>query len=765
MNLNGNWQLYFYKNGSAEINCPNDLVGANVQKITATVPGNVELDLSRAGYLPKDLFMGMNITEAEQYEIYDWWYETSFTPNTPKDGESVILKFGAVDCVADYFLNGEKIGHTENMLLENIFDITDKAVYGKENTLHVHIFSPVIYGDEQNIEPFELAYSWHTSAVSQTTRKAPHSYGWDIMPRAVSAGIWRDVTLEYKPQYGFDFAYFNVHYISDTHVDAQLIFKTRLPKEDIFAHRKMRIHGSCNGKTIDVTNTVYSSAGKFVFPIDYDTLWWPRNYGKQNMYDLTVEVYNRNGELLFSEDFRQGFRSVELARTDIVQKDGKFELLINNKKVVALGSNWVPMDAYHSRDKERYQKAIDLAVDCGCNILRCWGGNVYEDTEFFNLCDENGIMVWQDFAMACHFYPQNPDFAEKIAKEVTAVVKKLRNHVSIVLWCGDNEVDSMICCFKGHPNAPKPSVNRLTREVIPALLTRLDPKRPYIASSPYTSDEAYDLGSEYYPEDHLWGPRDYFKSNFYTRSNAYFVSETGYHGCPNKESIEKFITPEKIWPYFDNEEWNLHSTDQRNSEHRVMLMHKQVAQLFGEVPTDMDDYILASQISQAEAKKFFIERVRARADKMGGVIWWNLLDGWPQMSDAVVDYYYSKKLAYYFIKRSSRPVIAMIDEMGSWGHPVLVSNCSNISADVTVKITDAASGKEVFNGSCHTEPNQKINIGQIDLMYSAQGMFIIEYTVNSEAFINTYLYGAPKYNLSDYKEWLKAVEKAEEKIK
>lgn len=760
MLLNGKWKLYFYDATQININNPKEPELKNQKSIDCKVPGNVELDLAESGLLPKDIFKGMNIRLAEKYEIYDWWYEKNFKIEKEKNsGDKLILKFKGVDCFADYFLNDVFLGSSENMFIENEFDITDKVVLGKENTLYVHIKSPIITAARENIDPLELISSTHQTALAQVTRKPPHSYGWDIMPRALSAGIWRDVSIETKKKYGFNYVYFGLLSINQVTSRGIMVFNTRIPEEETFKLRKIRIYGKCKDFVIDHTAPVYSSNGKITFPLDTRSLWWPKGYGEPNIYKVTLEVYDSENNILFSENFRQGFRRVELLRSEIVEPGGKFEIRINNVKIYAIGSNWVPLDVYHSRDKEKYKKAIDLACDIGCNILRCWGGNVYEDDEFFDLCDEKGIMVWQDFAMACHFYPQTKTFAEKLGKEVESVVKKLRNHSSIILWCGDNEIDSL-CGIKDY----KPSVNSITRKTIPEILIRIDPLRPYLPSSPYVSDKAFELGQEYTPEAHLWGCRDYYKSNFYVNSKAYFVSETGYHGCPSEKSIRKFIDEEYVWPYSDNEQWNLHSTDQRNAPHRVKLMEKQIMQIFGKVPDNLSEYSLASQISQAEADKYFIERMRARTQETGGIIWWNLLDGWPQMSDAVVDYYFEKKLAYFYIKRSSRPVLPLIGEMGQWGYPVIVSNCSIYDKTVLIEIIDADTDNIVFSKTVNSAPNSSVNIGGIDCYRSQKGMFIIKFTVDGKSYINTYLYGTPEYDLNDYIKWMKKADDIENSL-
>ncbi|MBO5105842.1 MAG: beta galactosidase jelly roll domain-containing protein, partial [Clostridia bacterium] len=706
MNLNGKWNLYYYPAYEQSIKTVEQLKNANLPMVEATVPGNVELDLSAAGVLPKDLYMGENIREAEKFETYDWWYETEFdAPAEPKTDEKVILHFGAVDCVAEYFLNGEKIGESDNMFIAHDFDVADKIKYNQKNTLHVHISSATIESASYSYEPNMAEHSWSLNTMGLNVRKAPHCFGWDIMPRAVSAGIWRDVELQYKKKYDFRYLYFKLQHMEGKDGYIAMLYDSDLPPKYVFDDITFKLKGVCKEHTFEGEIVRKSGAGKFEIRVPDIKLWWPKHYGEPNLYTITVEAYGSDGKLLLSRTVRRGFRWINLDRSEMVEPGGRFNFIVNNQKIMVVGTNWVPMDAYHSRDKARYKAALEMANDLECNIIRCWGGNVYEDHEFFDFCDEHGIMVWQDFAMACHVYCQDEWFKEKIKKEAEWVVKELRDHPSLVLWAGDNEIDYMYALENWDPN-----VNHLTREVLPRVVERLDPARPYIPSSPYISPEAFQKGGNHeaadvFPEDHLWGSRDYFKSRFYTESKAYFVSEMGYHGCPAKESIEKFITPKYVWPYFENPEWTIHSSDQDGNDKRVILMHNQVIQLFGEVPDNIDDFVLASQISQAEAKKFFIERVRLKMERMGGIIWWNLVDGWPQMSDAVVDYYYNKKLAYDFIKRSSRPFIIALDETDRWGNDLICCNSTLSEISGKCKVYDIDSGEILFEDDFIASPN------------------------------------------------------------
>lgn len=530
-----------------------------------------------------------------------------------------------------------------------------------------------------------------------------------------------------------------------------MLFDASVRPEQVFKKFKFVISGVCKDHSFEHTCIHTGASGYINFVVKDLLLWWPRNYGEPNLYDICIKVYDGE-ELILSKKMCQGFRTLTLEHSDIVEDGGRFDFIVNGVKIMIVGTNWVPMDAYHSRDNQRLPRALELAKEAGCNMLRLWGGNVYEPHSLFDFCDKNGILVWQDFGMGCHYYPQNQTFFDIIRNEAEWLVKNYRHHASLALWCGDNEIDSMVAGM-----GLDPSKNIITREILPRVIERLDPYRDYIASSPYISQKAYSLGdnrqgSSVYPEDHLWGPRDYYKSDFYLSSKAYFVSEIGYHGCPSKKSIEKFISPEFIWPCDDNREWNLHSTDQNNSPHRVKLMQNQIKNLFGVVPQTLEDFTLASQISQAEAKKFFIERIRAKMDYFGGVIWWNLLDGWPQMSDAVVDYFYEKKLAYDYIVRSSRDLIIMVDEE----HNLLCANSSLNFFEGTCQVEDLSTGKILFKDKFSADTNANTKLAK--LVLQDKGMLLISWTLaDGKKFFNTYLYGTPYFDLEEYKGWLKKI--------
>ncbi|HRU32620.1 MAG TPA: glycoside hydrolase family 2 TIM barrel-domain containing protein [bacterium] len=446
-----------------------------------------------------------------------------------------------------------------------------------------------------------------------------------------------------------------------------------------------------------------------------------------------------------------GIRTVHLERTETAE-DGIFRFIINGIPVRARGSNWVPLDALHSRDKERTIPVLELFDDLGCNIIRCWGGGVYESEEFFNFCDSHGIMVWQDFALACARYPQREEFQKVLEEETRKVIRRLRNHPSLILWAGDNE-----CDYAYNLENLLPSDNILTRKVLPSVCKQLDPYRPYLPSSPYLSDIVVrSKGKLSPPEQHLWGPRDYYKSRFYTENNAEFISEIGYHGCPNLESLKRFI-PEEYLSTWDNDYWRAHSVEhwrtRRRSYNRNELMANQIKELFGFIPEKIEDFILASQISQAEAKKFFIERARF-SDNIWGIIWWNVMDCWPQISDAIVDYYFSKKLAYSYIKRVQEPFFIMISEPEGWYVKVVGINDTLSRKEGTFIISDADGGEKVIDGNYSIEPLSKKVLGMIRVSRGEQKLFIINWQLDGKSYKNHYLLGNPPFSLERYTDWM-----------
>jgi beta-mannosidase len=773
------WLLYHFEEGAIPVTCPEDLTAAGLTPIPAAVPGNVELDLERAGQIP-DPFYAANIMALRPLETHEWWYVREFVPPTlPTGAVGCDLVFEGLDALATVWLNGVEVGRADNMLIAHRFDVTAVLRPGETNTLAVRIGSAV--NAAQRFRYDAASMSWEGREEGLFIRKAPHVWGWDIMPRAVSAGIWRSVYLEPRPPDAIEQLYFWTESVNAEGAVLGVRYQFRTAVRSLAPGLALRVRGVTEDglHRFERLQPVEFFAGGFRVSAPGARLWWPHGYGDPVLYLVKVELLH-DGQVIAETTERIGIRTVELQRTEVaappvaqraaadgaarldVPPDpaGHFRFVVNGEPIMVKGSNWVPLDAYHSRDAGRVAQALDLFADLGCNMVRCWGGNVYEDHAFFDRCDELGLLVWQDFAFACCRYPQTEDFLGQVRREAEAVVEKLRNHPSLALWCGDNEVDQAFISA-----GLSPEHNRLTREVLLQVAHRCDPFRTYIPSSPYISPAAAREPEPYAaaPEQHLWGPRGYYKGAFYTDHRAGFIGEIGYHGCPNVSSIRRFIAPDALWPWQDNPQWQAHAvyhwlSPETMQRDRIALMANQVRELFGEVPDDLQDFAFASQIVQAEAKKFFIEATRMRKWRTSGILWWNVLDGWPQFSDAVVDYYFGVKLAYHYIRRVQQPVAVMIGEPGPGKYlPVVVGNDSRADADVRFTVRDADSRATLAEGALRIPANQNWQVARIRAYASDQRLFLIEWESGDERFGNHYLIGSPPFSLARYRAWLPAI--------
>jgi len=754
IDLNGEWQLSYSPQQDKYVKLQN-IDFNTMSTVPARVPGNVELDLIRAGILP-DLAVGNNIYLLREYETYEWWYRHRFNAPAIPERHTAELVFEGLDCLAEVWLNGTSIGAASNMLVPHRFDVTDTLKSG-ENEIVVRIRSAVLEGRERIPAPFESALPCGFESLA--VRKAPHMYGWDIMPRVVTAGIWRDVYVQFLPPTRWRSVYW-----ATTATDAQrrsaVVFVDWdfITEEHAIDDWQVRLRLSRDGRTVhESLHPVFHTHGRTWVHLQDVDLWWPRGYGEPVLYEATAELLDGQGTVLDTHRCRIGLRTAKLEYTEVTtpEQPGEFVFVVNGVKVFAKGTNWVPLDAFHSRDLQHLKPTLDMLVDLNCNMVRCWGGNVYESDAFFDLCDEHGVMVWQDFAFACAIYPD--EIIPAVRQEAEEVVRRLRNHASLVLWCGNNEIDHT---YFWTGMGIDPNTDKISRQVLAEVVRRQDPFRSYLPSSPYVGPEAMRLGGDanLTPEQHLWGPRDDFKGAFYTGSQAHFVSEIGYHGCPDRRSLEQMMEPNYLWPWQDNEQWLTHAVRplprMTDYNYRIPLMAKQIAVLFDTVPDNLDDFILASQISQAEALKFFIERWRQRKWRTTGILWWNLRDGWPIISDAIVDYYHRKKLAYVYIKRVQTDVCAMLSEAEDGVHTLIVVNDTLHPVAGEVEVTDADSGNQLLHAAFTVEPNGKSVAGSVPQVQQPAMWLIRWKIIDGSAFLNHYLAGNRPFLLEQYRRWM-----------
>jgi beta-mannosidase len=768
ISLNGKWTLSFWEQPETPVRKPAGIEKIEVKTISAQVPGNVELDLLAANLI-NDPMIGSNVWELRPYEGYQWCYSRTFPTPSLTAGQKVWLNFNGIDCLADIWLNNLLVASPENMLIAHSYNITDLLNPQAENTLQVIIRSAVI--ESQNYLLNFLTHKGNTANnESVNIRKAPHSYGWDIVPRLVSAGLWRSVELQIVDPIHFTDVFWATRWTDAKGKRACVMvdYQLKIPFKELDKH-KVTVRLKRNGKiAYEHTDVLYSHVYGKEFTLENADLWWPRGYGEPALYDAEVVVEDSKGAVLAINKKQIGLRTIALEYTDIttVEQPGEFCFKVNGEKIFIKGSNWVPVDALHSRDAGWLPEVLAMVVDLNCNMLRCWGGNVYEDDPFFDFCDKNGILVWQDFAMGCDLYSQGDEFAKKIHDETVSLAIKLRNHPSLALWAGNNEND-MGFNGRGGPFNLDANRDRVSRRVIPDVLLEYDPTRPYLPSSPYYSPGFFANGriDDILPEQHLWGPRGYYKAPFYTDHLAHFVSEIGYHGCPNRESLERMFSKDCVYPWkkgtFEwNDEWQTKASRyhqySNSTLHRNSQMINQIKELFRDVPTDLDKFIFASQIVQAEAMKYFIEFWRMGKFRRTGILWWNIRDGWPQISDAIADYYCNKKLAYSYIKNVQYDACVMIGDAKEGLHPIVAVNDTREEKRGTVRVKKLDSGEIIYSGSIFIPVNGKTNIGTIPES-GKQEMYVIEYEIDNKSYRNHYLAGKAPFKLSDYERWYKKI--------
>lgn len=767
VSLDGEWRLDYFPQPDdgpiRELPLP-----VPAKTVKASVPGNCELDLVNAGVLPPPE-LGMNVLKLRPYEGYQWLYTKSFRKPAVSAGQRIMLEFEGIDTLADIFLNGRKIGETSNMLIPHEFNVT-KLLKDGDNTVQVLIRS--VMCEAQHMTIGQLGYSMGDSlADAEPFRKAGHMGGWDIFPRAFVSGLWRGVSLNVQDPVRIDQTAWIVRAVgvSSKRADLMVTCRVQAPFKHI-GNAAIKYTISRNGKVFAERtrrlDTYQNLASFFVENVD---LWWPRGMGEPALYDASIEIAADSGEVLARHTEKIGFRTIKLEREDVYGPDrpGQFLFRVNGEPCYVRGSNWVPLDAFHGRDGQFLKSTLEMFADLNCNMVRVWGGGVYEPDEFFDFCDANGLMVWQDFMTGCSVFPQNDEYAKATETEVRTIVLKYRNRASLALWSGNNEND---CAFSWKLGALSrdPNRDRSSRVTIPNVLYEFDVTRPYLPSSPYESPDV--AAKKAKPSEmHLWGARAYYKVPYYTNSPCWFASEMGYHGMPNRALLEKVMSKDAVYPWkgtpakFEkdhrklewNDEWLLRASNpllRRDSSliKRNDLMTNQIRIMFGGVDTDLDTFIEQSQTVQAEAMKTFCELFRSRKfTRFNGLVWWNVRDGWPQLSDAVVDYYGGKKPAYYALKAVQQDQLAMLrDDHSAWA-----VNDTRRPVKGHAIYRDKASGKVLLDCDYEVAANSKTHIGIVP--FSGQGLIEIEYSVEGQKYRNHFLYGEPPFKWAEVKEWMK----------
>ncbi len=628
------------------------------KKLDAEVPGDVMNDLWRAGAV-KEPFFADNFKQLGWVHEREWVYECRFDIGAAAlASPRVQVVFDGVDTVAEIALNGVLLGKTENMFLRYAFD-AKSALRAGENVLTVR-FVPLRGVLEQFKNDGKYTSCFHDTRIF--LRKAQCHFGWDWAPNFPGLGIWQPVWLRADDGRCVDFVRIAAGEDGAVRVTAELSYNNRKHRKGIpeiapeQSGEQLFVELLFEGKVIaSASAPAFGAKNLFAFSVRGARLWYPNGYGRQPLYACRVTLKDRkSGAVLDTKEEPFAFRTVRAEMPVLEDERIGFGITVNGTRIRAVGSNWVPASILTGcLRRADYDRLLTAARDAGINMLRVWGGGVYEKDEFYRLCDAYGILVWQDFMFSCCDVPDDlPWFNAMAEREATYQLRRLRNHPCIALWCAGNELTgsfrAKITDFG----------NYVPRVLLPGLCAELDGTRPYLNDSPYSvTDVGNDLTSgdchvnslaPATAENNIVNFRRYMWEN----ENA-FSSECAVLGMCRLRSFKKFMPADKLWP--QNELWedrlsrNIYDDSVPSFTERITM---NVRSVFGGA-SDIGDFIKKSMLVHAEVLRSEIEYHRALPFN-NGIMNWMYNDIWGNATWAIVDYYGEKKPAYFALKRAGR---------------------------------------------------------------------------------------------------------------
>lgn len=673
--------------------------------MSARVPGTVHQDLLDHGRLP-DPFYGMNEQKVQWVEKEDWLYRTVFTVTADQlKSDAAWLTLEGLDTYADVYLNGSLLLKADNMFVGHKLAVKDVLREG-ENRLMIRFRSPVE----------ETAPQWDTDGfnypadndhsekrMSVYTRKAPYSYGWDWGIRLATSGIWRPVKLTFCNGAAIDDFFVRQQEVTEqvAKVDNQLEINnvTSTSKE-----AQVKVVYAYGEQADTLTRTVVLQPGKnsLSMPawIEKPHLWMPNGWGDPALYTFTATV-SVDGKEVASREEAIGLRSIRVVMED--DKDGKsFYFEVNGKPMFAKGSNYIPGDALlPNMTGERYARLFEDIRAANMNMVRVWGGGIYEDDRFYEEADRNGILVWQDFIFACTTYPHDPTFLKRVSEEAVYNMRRLRNHASLAMWCGNNEIYEGMR-YWGWKDKYSPVVWKemtegydvLFRQLLPELVAANDPGRFYMHGSPYEANwgrpESWKIA-----DSHNWGTW-YGQKPFESLDTEIprFMSEYGFQAFPEMKTIRMFASPEDY--ELESPVMNAH---QKASIGNFLI--KKTMALYYKVPEKFEDLIYAGLILQGQGMRHGIEAHRRHRPYCMGSLPWQLNDSWPVVSWSSIDYYGNWKAMHYQIRRAFAPVLVdAIKEGNNLSYYIMSDRLTDEELTLNLELMD-------FNGKVYRK--QKVD--------------------------------------------------------
>ncbi|TXS75125.1 glycoside hydrolase family 2 protein [Streptomyces sp. sk2.1] len=584
--------------------------------LPARVPGCVHTDLLAAEVIP-DPFLGLNETEVAWVGRREWTYVTDVSHDSGHERTDLVLD--GLDTAARITFGGREIGTTRNMHRTHRFDVT-----GTTGELEVRFASAYdeaeavreVTGDRPNVYPEPFQY----------IRKMASGFGWDWGPTLVTAGIWRPVRLEHWSTARLASVRPLVTVGERT---GGVEIRLRVERTDRGAGRDLLARATVAGQEAQVR--FEGDEAVLRLTVERPRLWWPRGYGDQPLYDLDVTLLDADGEL-DTWHRRIGFRTVELDRTADERGSG-FTLVVNGERVFARGVNWIPDDVFPSRvTPERYRARLGQAADANVDLVRVWGGGIYEDDAFYDVCDELGLMVWQDFLFACAAYPEEQPLRGEIEAEARDNVIRLMPHPSLVIWNGNNENLWGFRDWGWEPELAGDSWGEgYYLGLLPRLVAELDPTRHYTAGSPWSGSWDHHPNDPDHGTHHsweVWNRQDYAE---YRANVPRFVAEFGWQAPPTMATLRRALPDEEPAP--DSPGMLHHQKAEEGND----KLNRGVARHFALPEGDFDRWHYLTQVVQARAVAAGIEHWRSHWPVCSGTVVWQLNDCWPVSSWAAID--------------------------------------------------------------------------------------------------------------------------------
>jgi beta-mannosidase len=655
----------------------------------------------------------------------DWEYQLTFSPNHEiYQGGEVYLVADGLDTIAEVYLNHNLLGKVNNQFRQWRWEIK-KHLHEGENQLLIKFSGPSTYVTHQQ-ERRRMKGVTQAIEGGPHMRKAPCQFGWDWGPMLPPIGIWKDIRLETYPLARL----MDVH-LRQIHEEKAVALRTNLEIERWQPGELQAIVEVTdpNGHQIRTLREFKSSTVGIELEIDSPILWWPNGYGSQDLYRVDVFL-KREDKAIDHKSFSIGLRTIELVQEE--DDFGKsFQFVVNGIPIFAKGSNWIPADSFLTRfSDDRLENLIAAAAASHQNMLRVWGGGIYEEERFYDLCDRYGILVWQDFIFSCSIYPlDEPDFFENVRVEVAENIKRLRHRASLALWCGNNEMewgweswgwqknpleDQLPTLIQQFPQLQfllelvgerdllpdwdvlKNAYDQFFHHTLPKWVSILDPDTAYWPSSPSSNKPFHDVNSPQMGDAHywdVWHGRKPFTA--YRSTYPRFMSEFGFQAFPTMETIEYYTQPQ------DRNLTSYIMEHHQRGNHGNGLIIAQMTDTF-RMPKDFVAWIYLSLILQAEGIRYGVEHWRRNMHRVSGTLYWQLNDCWPVASWASIDYFGRWKALHYAAKRFYEPVLLSIEDDG----PMMRVNISN---DRTTEFT----GKIIW--SLETVKGETIDAGNFEI--------------------------------------------------